>query len=176
MRAPFLCALDGPRIARGRPHPRLYPGTRGAPGQPDASRVITGKGGHHAARHRLRHHPYRRGRCRSGQLPGDQFLHRQWRHPGLVSVPDRLTWRRAPVWAGCGVLPGRPRLELLRSFKRQLATRGPAAAIPLGTGTVTALELLTAFLAQLRRDLVARSNLRLRPQEPLEAVVAVPAN
>jgi molecular chaperone DnaK (HSP70) len=57
-----------------------------------------------------------------------------------------------------------------------LATLGPAAQLPLGTGAVTALELLTAFLTQLRRDLVTRSNLRLTPQEPLEAVIAVPAN
>ncbi len=69
-----------------------------------------------------------------------------------------------------------PDWALLRSFKRQLATLGPAAQLPLGTGAVTALELLTAFLAQLRRDLVTRSNLRLTPQEPLEAVIAVPAN
>src|SRR2546422_11658485 len=53
---------------------------------------------------------------------------------------------------------------------------GPAAQIALGTGAVTALELLMAFLAPLRRDLVTRSNLRLTPQEPLEAVTAVPAN
>ena len=69
-----------------------------------------------------------------------------------------------------------PDWELLRSFKRQLATLGPAAPLALGTGSVTALELLTAFLAQLRRDLVTRSNLRLTPQEPLEAMIAVPAN
>src|SRR5262249_55967236 len=69
-----------------------------------------------------------------------------------------------------------PDWVLLRSFKRQLTTLGPAAQLPLGTGAVTALELLTAFLAQLRRDLVTRSNLRLTPQEPLEAVIDVPAN
>jgi molecular chaperone DnaK (HSP70) len=69
-----------------------------------------------------------------------------------------------------------PDWALLRSFKRQLATLVPAAPMALGTGAVTALELLTVFLTQLRRDLVERSNLRLRPQEPLEAMIAVPAN
>src|SRR5262249_55693293 len=69
-----------------------------------------------------------------------------------------------------------PDWALLRSFKRQVATLGPAAQLSLGTGAVTALELLTAFLAQLRCDLVTRSNLRLTLQEPLEAVIAVPAN
>jgi molecular chaperone DnaK (HSP70) len=69
-----------------------------------------------------------------------------------------------------------PDWAVFRSFKRQLAALGPTAQLPLGTGTVTALELLTAFLAQLQRDLVARSNLRLTPPEPLEAMIAVPAN
>jgi molecular chaperone DnaK (HSP70) len=52
-----------------------------------------------------------------------------------------------------------PDWVLLRSCKRQLATLGPAAQLPLGTGAVTALELLTAFLAQLRRG----------PRHPLES-------
>ncbi len=69
-----------------------------------------------------------------------------------------------------------PGWTLLRSFKRQLATLGPTTPLALGTGAVTALELLTAFLAQLRHDLVASSNLRLRSHEPLEAMIAVPAN
>ena len=69
-----------------------------------------------------------------------------------------------------------PDWALLRSFKRQLAALGPTARITLGTGAVPALDLLTAFLAQLRRDLVERSNLRLTPHEPLEAMIAVPAN
>src|SRR5262249_42007286 len=65
---------------------------------------------------------------------------------------------------------------LRRSFKRQLATLGPGVPLALTTGSVTALALLTAFLTQMRRDLVTRSNLRLSPREPLEAVIAVPAN
>jgi molecular chaperone DnaK (HSP70) len=69
-----------------------------------------------------------------------------------------------------------PEWQLLRSFKRQLPQLGPDTALTLGTGTVTALELLTAFLAQLRRDLRARSNLRITARQDVEAVVAVPAN
>src|SRR4029453_16096348 len=69
-----------------------------------------------------------------------------------------------------------PDWALLRSFKRQLAMRGSTVPIALGTGALTPLELLAAFLAQLRCDLVTRSNLRLTPQESLEAVIAVPAN
>ena len=69
-----------------------------------------------------------------------------------------------------------PDWVLLRSFKRQLATLGPAVPLACSMGSMTALALLTAFLTQLRHDLVTRSNLHLTPQEPLEAVIAVPAN
>jgi len=69
-----------------------------------------------------------------------------------------------------------PSWTLLRSFKRQLATLGPEARLELGTSSVTALELLTAFLVQLRRDLTTRSNLRITAQEAVEAAIAVPAN
>lgn len=69
-----------------------------------------------------------------------------------------------------------PEWQLLRSFKRQLPQLGPASPIELGTCTVTALELLTEFVVQLRRDLWKRSNLRLTSQETLEAVIAVPAH
>lgn len=43
-----------------------------------------------------------------------------------------------------------PAWVLLRSFNRQLATLGPTARMVLDTGSATALELLTAFLARLR--------------------------
>jgi molecular chaperone DnaK (HSP70) len=91
-------------------------------------------------------------------------------YPSLIAVrgDERLCGLDA---ACCQDDPG---WELLRSFKRQFATLGPAAPMPLGIGT--ALELLTAFLAQVRHDLVTRSNLRLTLQEPLEAMIAVPAN
>src|SRR4029453_3737789 len=56
-----------------------------------------------------------------------------------------------------------PDWALLRSLKRQLGTPGPAAPLPLAPSAIPPLELLTAFLAQLRCDLVTRSNLRLTP-------------
>ena len=65
---------------------------------------------------------------------------------------------------------------LLRSFKQQLETLGPTSQLALGTGSATALELLTAFLARLRHDLTTRSNLRVTSQDDMQAVIAVPAN
>src|SRR5439155_13835418 len=70
---------------------------------------------------------------------------------------DAVRYQDDPAWA------------LLRSFKRQLTTLGPAVQLTLDTGTVSVLQLLTAFLVQLRHDLAVSSNLRLRPHEPLEA-------
>lgn len=69
-----------------------------------------------------------------------------------------------------------PSWTVLRSFKRQLGTVGPADEIELGTRRITALDLLTGFLGQLRRDLVGRSNLRVRAREKMAAMISVPAN
>src|SRR5437899_12296757 len=62
---------------------------------------------------------------------------------------------------------------LLRSFKRQLTTLGPSAPLAVGSSSVTALALLTAFLTQLRRDLVERAHLRITPYAALVAVIDV---
>jgi molecular chaperone DnaK (HSP70) len=79
--------------------------------------------------------------------------------------PSLITAHGDECLCGLDAMPRQddPDWALLRSFKRQLATLGPAAQLRLGTGAVTALELLAAFLTQLRRDLVTRSNLRLTP-------------
>jgi molecular chaperone DnaK (HSP70) len=93
-------------------------------------------------------------------------------YPSLMAVRGDAR-RYGLEAAGC---QDDPSWGLLRSFKRQLATRGPSAPLALGRSAETALALLTAFLTQMRRDLVERSNLRVAPQEALEAMIAVPAN
>ena len=65
---------------------------------------------------------------------------------------------------------------LLRSFKRRLARLGPESKIEVGGHSMTALDLLTRFLIQLRHDLSERSNLRIEPGENFEAMISVPAN
>ena len=65
---------------------------------------------------------------------------------------------------------------LLRSFKRELARLGPESSVTLGDRAITALDLLTAFLAQLRRDIYESSNLRIKSDERLECMISVPAN
>jgi molecular chaperone DnaK (HSP70) len=66
--------------------------------------------------------------------------------------------------------------SVLRSFKRRLATIGPDERIEIGDHKLTALELLTGFLSALRSDLLARSNLRVKRNEKLQATISVPAN
>ena len=66
--------------------------------------------------------------------------------------------------------------SVIHSFKRDLATLGPESPVQLGANTLTALQVLTEFLRQLRTDLCVRSNLRLGPGEKLEALISVPAN
>ncbi len=64
----------------------------------------------------------------------------------------------------------------LRSMKRLLPTSAVDTAVQVGEAAMPALQLLAAYLGQLRRDLQERSNLDLEGSEALEAFVAVPAN
>src|SRR5215813_11804606 len=66
--------------------------------------------------------------------------------------------------------------SVLRSFKRRLGTTGPDELVEIGGHRLTALELLTGFLSALRGDLLARSNLRAKRNEKLQATISVPAN
>jgi molecular chaperone DnaK (HSP70) len=66
--------------------------------------------------------------------------------------------------------------SVLRSFKRRLGTIGPDERIEIGDHKLTSLELLTGFLSALRRDLLTRSNLRVKRNEKLQATISVPAN
>jgi molecular chaperone DnaK (HSP70) len=71
---------------------------------------------------------------------------------------------------------GEPEWTPLRSMKRLLPSTAPDARIRVGEGAMAALDLVSAYLTQLRHDLYEHSNLELRPGELLEAFVAVPAN
>jgi molecular chaperone DnaK (HSP70) len=69
-----------------------------------------------------------------------------------------------------------PDWHVLRSFKRQLGSVGPYESLEIGGRKLFALELLTEFLSHLRRDLISRSNLHVKPREKLQAIISVPAN
>ncbi len=66
--------------------------------------------------------------------------------------------------------------KIRRGFKRKLAQYGPDTPITINEQPISALDLLTAFLAQLRSDLIERSNLRLPRRYQFETMISVPAN
>jgi molecular chaperone DnaK (HSP70) len=69
-----------------------------------------------------------------------------------------------------------PGWSVLRSFKRLLNEAGPQTEVHLAGRDHRLADLLTGFLAQLKRDLQRRSNAPLAPGETIEAAVSVPAN
>jgi molecular chaperone DnaK len=69
-----------------------------------------------------------------------------------------------------------PGWTLLRSLKRLLADAGPLSEVLAGERSVPLLDLLVAYLEQLRQDIAHRSNAGLTRGEPLEVAVSVPAN
>ena len=63
-----------------------------------------------------------------------------------------------------------------RSLKRMLARHGPESLVQIGERQLPLLDLLTAYLAQLRNDLRERSNLEIPAREAMDVIIAAPAN
>jgi len=98
---------------------------------------------------------------------------------------DTLEWYPSVAAARCGEIvfgfdaaqkQGADGWDVLRAFKRRLGTIGPDERVEIGDHRPTALDLLTGFLSALRLDLLARSNLRAKRNEKLQAMISVPAN
>lgn len=69
-----------------------------------------------------------------------------------------------------------PGWSVLRSFKRLLNEAGPQTVVSLAGRSHRLADLLTGFLAQLKSDLLRRSNAGLTAGESIEAAISVPAN
>ncbi len=69
-----------------------------------------------------------------------------------------------------------PGWSVLRSFKRLLNEAGPQTEVSLAGRRHRLADLLTGFLAQLKSDLLRRSNADLSAGETIEAAISVPAN
>ncbi|WP_301148638.1 Hsp70 family protein [Mycobacterium simiae] len=69
-----------------------------------------------------------------------------------------------------------PQWSVLRSIKRLLNDAGPQTEVTLAGRNYRLADLLTGLLAQLKTDLLQRSNGCLTPGEPIEAAISVPAN
>ena len=67
-------------------------------------------------------------------------------------------------------------MEFVRSLKRSLGELVPDAPLIIGSQAFPAFDMLIQYLSHLRADLYIRSNLEVSSKEPLETVIAVPAN
>lgn len=92
--------------------------------------------------------------------------------PGIAAVKNGTL---LVGWDAARALADGSAEHAIRSIKRTIGALAPDDPVP-GIPGITALDLATAFLTGLRTSLLERSNLDISPDEPLEAMVAVPAN
>ncbi|HEU4610484.1 MAG TPA: Hsp70 family protein [Kofleriaceae bacterium] len=78
-------------------------------------------------------------------------------------------------WQAAHALAAGEAEHAIRSIKRVAQTQLPDDPVP-GLPGITALELVTAFLRELRRLLIEHSTIEIPAGTPLEAMVSVPAN
>jgi molecular chaperone DnaK len=71
---------------------------------------------------------------------------------------------------------GEPGWVFLRSFKRALGDLSLDSRVAIGSQSYHAFDLLVQYLARLRLALCKGSNLELPAREPLDGLIAVPAN
>jgi molecular chaperone DnaK (HSP70) len=91
--------------------------------------------------------------------------------PGVVAATDDglvFGWR-----AAAALRSGAPGL---RSLKREIAQLAPDEPVPELAPRGSSVDVLTGFVTELRRQLLAAANLELSAGDALEAMIAVPAN
>jgi len=92
--------------------------------------------------------------------------------PGVAAVVDG---QLIVGWDAARAIADGSAEHAIRSIKRVISSLAPDQPVP-ELPSITALELATLFLRELRRVLVERSNLGLDPNERFETMVAVPAS
>ncbi|HEY5948101.1 MAG TPA: Hsp70 family protein, partial [Kofleriaceae bacterium] len=78
-------------------------------------------------------------------------------------------------WTAAHALAAGDADHAIRSIKRVAQALAPDELVPELPG-ITALELVTAFLRELRESITKSSTIEMRNGEPLDAMVSVPAN
>ena len=91
--------------------------------------------------------------------------------PGVATLNDDLCFG----WEAAAELGRGPRAAV-RSVKREVSRRAPDDVLSDSGLDMTALDLATRYLSFLRSELIDRANLDVDREEPLEAMIAVPAN
>jgi molecular chaperone DnaK (HSP70) len=92
--------------------------------------------------------------------------------PGIAAIADG---ELLVGWSAAHALAAGRAQHAIRSIKRVAQSLMPDQPVPDLPG-ITALELVTAFLCELRDAILTRSNIEIKAGEPLEVVVGVPAN
>jgi molecular chaperone DnaK (HSP70) len=92
--------------------------------------------------------------------------------PGIAAL---LRGELVVGWAAARAVVDGTAEHAIRSIKRVALSLAPDQPVP-GLPGISALELVTEFLAELRVAMLERSNLEIAAGEPLEAMVAVPAS
>jgi molecular chaperone DnaK (HSP70) len=93
-------------------------------------------------------------------------------YPSLVALKgmeQRYGWQAWDLQADCS-------WTVVRSIKRLLEDAGPNTMLDLGAQRVKLVDLLHGFAAAVLTSLREHSNLRIKPGEPLEIMLGVPAN
>ncbi|MBY0506018.1 MAG: Hsp70 family protein [Bryobacteraceae bacterium] len=96
---------------------------------------------------------------------------RDWYPPTIAFGPKTIHYG----WDALGH-QGDPAWTLVRSLKRELHGAGPHSEIDAAGQPVRLLDVLTGLAKSLAAALRERSNAGLKPGEPLEAMLGVPAN
>jgi molecular chaperone DnaK (HSP70) len=92
--------------------------------------------------------------------------------PPLVAVSGEQTRFGWDAWA----VQGDPEWTVVRSIKRCLESSGPETRVEIGGHVFPLMTLLAGLTRELHSHLATRSSLGATPDEPLEAVVGVPAS
>jgi molecular chaperone DnaK (HSP70) len=94
--------------------------------------------------------------------------------PSLVAVGEREG--QLCFGADAAAVAGEPGWELLRSFKRRLADAGPLTTVAAARRELLLSDVLAAYFARLREQVLEGSSARLPGDELVEVAVSVPAN
>ena len=95
----------------------------------------------------------------------------EW-YPSLVAVNGNERQYGWKAWD----LQTDPSWTVIRSIKRLLEDAGPETILDLEDQQVKVVQLLNGFTAALCRSIREESNLRIKPGEPLETMLGVPAH
>lgn len=102
-----------------------------------------------------------------------------WKGEFKEYIPSLIAVHRGRVFYGwqAAELLHRPDAQVVRSIKRLASTMRPEDRLDFGRdGAYTLIDLLTGFLAHVRRMIRRCGNLPLQKRKPLEVLAAVPAN